>query len=101
MVIELVLQDIAGAFGSGVHGMTAQAAQVIGQLVRGDGEQISLKLAALVVVGQAVEEADKSFLDHVFAGGPVVEPAFDESQQPAVVAPISLAQASGSCWRIC
>src|SRR5579884_2209156 len=66
--------------------MPAVAAEVIGQLVRGDGEKIGLQFAAVVEVGQAVEEADEGFLHHVFTGVAVTDAALDESQQPALVA---------------
>ena len=66
--------------------MPAAAAQVIGQLVRSNGEEVRLKLPAVVEVGQAVEEADEGFLHHVFGGRAVADAALDESQKAAFVA---------------
>src|SRR5690349_18951972 len=66
--------------------MSAVAAEVIGQFVGGDGEKIGLQLAAVVEVGQAVEEADERFLHHIFTGVAVTDAALDESQQPALIA---------------
>ena len=65
--------------------MPAAAAQLVGQLVGGDGEQVGLQLAAVVEVGQAVEEADEGFLHHVLAGPAVAQAALDEGQQPPFV----------------
>ena len=66
-------------------GAAAFAAQVVGQLVGGDREQIAFERAAGVVVGQAGEEADERFLHDVFARGAAAQPAIDERQQPAFV----------------
>ena len=56
--------------------------QVVGQLVRGDREQVRLHVPLLVVMRQAGQEADERLLHHVLAGGAVAEPAVDEGQQP-------------------
>src|SRR5262245_51569588 len=83
--VELLVQHVAGAVRDGPEGMSALPAQLIGQLVGGDGEQIGLQLAAVVKVGQAVEEADEGLLNDVLAGGAVPQTAFDKGQQPALV----------------
>src|SRR5262245_31066192 len=66
--------------------MAARTAEMIGQLVRSDGKKIGLQLALFVVVGQAIEKADKGLLDNVFAGRAIAEAALDESQETAFVA---------------
>src|SRR5437762_1908943 len=66
--------------------MPAGAAQVVGELVRGDGEEVGLQLARFVEVGDAVEEADEGFLHDVFAGRAVAEATFDEGEEPAFIA---------------
>src|SRR5579875_302914 len=66
--------------------MPAVTAEMIGQFVRGDGEEIGLQLAAIVEVRQAVEEADEGFLHHVFTGIAVADTALHKSQQPTLVA---------------
>src|SRR5262249_17037209 len=63
----------------------ALLAQVVGQLVRGDGEQVRLHVALLVVVGQAREEPDEGLLHDVLAGRAVAQPAVDEGEQPPLV----------------
>src|SRR5262249_47323906 len=86
VLVELLVENVGGAVGNVVQRVPSDAAQVIGQLVRGDGEQVRLQLTAVVEVGQAVEKADESFLDDVVAGGAVVQAAIDEGQQAALVA---------------
>src|SRR4030088_2874002 len=66
--------------------MPALTAQMIGQLVRGDREQVRLQFTLVVEIGQAVEKADESLLNDVFTGGPIAQAPFDEGQQPALVA---------------
>ena len=63
----------------------AFAAQIVGQLVGRDREQIALQRPPRVVVRQAGEKADERFLHDVFAGRPPPQPALDERQQPAFV----------------
>ena len=65
-----------------VDGPPALLAQVIGQLVGSDREEIGLHVSFLVVVGQAGQEPDERFLDHVLAGRSITEPAVDKRQQP-------------------
>ena len=57
-------------------------AEVVGQLVGGDREQVGLHVPLLVVVRQAGQEADERLLHHVLAGRAVAEPAVDEGEQP-------------------
>ena len=64
---------------------TPLLAEVVGQLVGGDREEVRLHVALLVVVREAGEEADERLLDDVLAGGPVAEPAVDERDQPPLV----------------
>src|SRR5260221_3455961 len=66
--------------------MPAGLAQVIGEFVRGDGEQVRLQLAAFVEVRQAVEEADERLLHDVFAGAAVAETPLNIGEQAAFVA---------------
>ena len=61
------------------------AAQIVGELVGGDREQVALQRPPRVVVRQAREKADERLLHDVFAGGPLPQPAFDERQQPSFV----------------
>src|SRR5271157_5191444 len=65
-----------------VDGPPALLAQVIGQLVSSDREEIGLHVSLLVVVGQAGQEPDERFLDHVLAGRSIAEPTIDKRQQP-------------------
>jgi len=65
-----------------VDGPPALLAQVIGQLVSSDREEIGLHVSLLIVVGQAGQEPDERFLDHVLAGRSIAEPAIDKRQQP-------------------
>ena len=51
VLVELILQDIARALRGGVQGMPAYAPQMIGELVRGDGEQVGLQLPRFVEIG--------------------------------------------------
>ena len=67
-------------------GPAAFAAQVVGQLVGADREQVAFQRPAAVVVRQAVEKADERLLHDVFAGAAAAQAAFDEGQQPAFVA---------------
>jgi ABC-type transport system involved in multi-copper enzyme maturation permease subunit/uncharacterized membrane protein YqaE (UPF0057 family) len=85
VMVQLLRQRVAAVRG-GLQRVPPLAPQVVGQLVRGDGEQIRLQLAFVVEVGQAVEEADEGFLHHVLAGGAVAQPAVHEGQKPALVA---------------
>src|SRR5262249_13318362 len=84
--VELLVEQVGAALRQGPQRVPAAAAQVVGQLVGGDGEQVRLQLAAVVEVGQAVEGADERLLDHVLAGGAVAQPPLHEGQQPALVA---------------
>src|SRR5262249_23719464 len=61
---------------------TALLAEVVGQLVGGDREEVRLQVPLLVVVRQAGQEADEGLLDHVLAGRTVAETAVDERDQP-------------------
>jgi len=61
MLIVLVMQNVAGPFRRRMQRMPARTAKVIGDLVTRDGEEISLKLAGVVKIRQAVEKADESF----------------------------------------
>ena len=63
---------------------SALLAEVVGQLVGGDGEQVRLDVALLVVVRQAGEEADEGLLHDVLAGRAVAAPAVHARQQPAL-----------------
>ena len=85
MMIVLVLQNVAGAFRGGVQRMPARAAEVVGDFVRSDGEKIGLQLAGLVEIRQTVEKSNKSFLDDVLAGRPIVQPSIDKRQEPAFI----------------
>ena len=67
-------------------GTAAFAAQVVGQLVGADREQVAFERAAAVVVRQAVQEAEERLLHDVFARAAAAEAAFDEGEQPAFVA---------------
>jgi len=40
----------------------------------------------VIVIGQTDQKAQKSFLDHIFAGGAIAQPAVDERQQPSLEA---------------
>src|SRR5205085_985136 len=83
--VELLMQQVAGALGHRLERMPAGAAEVIGELVRGDREKIGLQLTAVVEVGQAVEEADERLLHDVLARGTVTDAALDKGQQPPLV----------------
>jgi hypothetical protein len=61
---------------------TTLFAEVVGQLVRGDREQVGFHVPLVVVMRQAGQEADERLLDHVLAGGAIAEPAVHEGQQP-------------------
>ena len=65
--------------------MAARAAEMIGQLVRRDGEEIGLQFAAVIEIGKTVEEADEGLLHDVFAGGAVADASLNESEQPAFI----------------
>ena len=69
----LLVQDVAAETGSGLRRLSAAAPQVVRQFVRRDGEQVRLQVAAIVEVRQAVEEADERFLNHILAGGPIMQ----------------------------
>src|SRR5262249_39813673 len=86
VLVELLVQHIAGTIRNMLQRMAAAAAQMVRELVRGDREQISLQFAAVVEVRQAVEEADESLLNDILARGAIAEPAIDEGQQPPLVA---------------
>ena len=75
-----------GRAGKRHGGAAAFAAQVVGQLVGADREQVAFQRAAAVVVRQAVEKAEERFLHDVFARAAAAEAAFDERQEPAFVA---------------
>src|SRR5262245_4098451 len=63
----------------------ARPAQVVRDLVRGNGEQVRLQLALVVEVGERVQEADERLLDDVLGGGPVADAADRKGHQPALV----------------
>src|SRR5262245_56209453 len=67
VVVELLVEEVRRAVGGGFERMTALAAQMVGELVGGDGEQVGLQFAAFIEVGQAIEETDESLLHHVLA----------------------------------
>src|SRR5439155_4165242 len=85
VMVKLLLQDIARAVGRRVQWMAARAPQMIRYLVRSNGEKISLKLTAVVEMGQAVEKADERLLDDVLARGAVAQPPLDKGEQPAFI----------------
>ena len=64
--------------------------QVVGQLVGGDGKQVSLQRPPRVEVGQAGQKADERLLHDVLGRGPVAGAALDERQQPALEPPDQL-----------
>ena len=66
--------------------MPAQSPQLVGQLVRSDGEEKGLQLALVIKVGHTVEKADEGFLHNVLAGGVIVQSPIDERQQSAFIA---------------
>src|SRR5262245_39045849 len=86
MVVKLLVEDVARTVGHRLERMPAGAAQMVGELVRSDGEEIRLQLAAVVEVWQTIEEVDEGFLHHVLAAGPVVDAAFNEGEQPTFIA---------------
>ena len=57
--------------------MSSGSAELVGQLVRGDAEKVGLQLAAVVEVRQTVEKADECFLNDIFTGRAIVQPAVD------------------------
>src|SRR5262249_1952192 len=59
--------------------------QVIGHLVRGNREEVRLKLALVVEVGEGIEEADERLLDDVLGRGAVADAPDREGHQPALV----------------
>src|SRR5207253_8995361 len=61
-------------------------ARLVGVIVSGAREAIGLQCALVVEIRQAVEEADKRFLYHVFAGGPIAQPALGKGQEPPFIA---------------
>ena len=101
--VDLVVQRLGRRLGAGLHRPAAHAAELIGDLVGGDREEVGLQLALLVEIRQAVQEADERLLDHVLAGGPVAEAAVGERQQPALVAGDELlpARFGSPAGRIC
>src|SRR5262245_53196234 len=86
LVVQLDVQWIVGTFRRLLQRMPARAPQIVGDLVRGDREQVRLQLAAIVVVGQAREKTDEAFLNDVLAGGQVFDAAMDEREQPTFIA---------------
>ena len=67
VAVDLVAEQVVGAFQAGLVLPTTEAAKLIGDLVGGDREKVSLQFAAVVKVGQAIEEADERLLDDVLA----------------------------------
>src|SRR5436190_9444991 len=59
---------------------------MVGELIGADREQVTFQRPATVVVGQAVEKAQKRLLNDVLAGAAAAKAAFDEGEQPAFVA---------------
>ena len=79
----------------------ALLAEVVGQLVGGDREEVGLHVPLLVVVRQAGQEPDERLLHHVLAGRPVAEAAVDEGEQPPLVALDQLPPGRASPARTC
>ena len=61
-------------------GCRPSLAQVVGQLVRRDREEIRLQFAFVVVMRQAVEEADEGFLDEIVANVGLLDAAMQEAR---------------------
>lgn len=80
-----VAQNFVGGITAGLGGPTAGAAEIVGDFVGGDAEQVRLQAAMLVEVGQAVEKADERLLDDVLGRGAVVQLAFGKGEQSPFV----------------
>src|SRR5690606_5592046 len=66
-------------------GPSSFTSQMVGQFVRTDRKQVAFERPLAVEVRQAVEKAEKGFLDDVFAGRATAEAAFDKSEEPPFV----------------
>lgn len=78
-----VFGDCAGFFGLSGENRAALFAEVIDELVGGDGEEEGFEGGAGVVIGEAVPEAEEGFLDEVFGLGMVIDAAVNEGEEPA------------------
>ncbi len=72
-----------GVFGGLLHGVPAELAQMVGQLVRRDGEEVGLQFAFVVVVRQTIQKADEGFLDEVVAGIGIFDATVEEGAEAA------------------
>ena len=75
--------------------------QMVGELVRGDREQVGLGISFFVVMRQAGKEADERFLNDVLAGRAIAQAAVNKREQPALKAFDELLPSAASPERTC
>jgi len=78
-----VFRDAAVGVGLGTENRTALFAEVIDDLVGGDGEEERFEGRAGIVIGEAIPEAEECLLNEVFGVGAVVDATFDEGEESA------------------
>ena len=81
-----VFGDAAVGIGLGTENRAALFAEMIDDLVGGDGEEERFEGSAGIVVGEAIPEAEECFLNEVFGLGTVVDATFDEGEESALEA---------------